>query len=87
MTARILDMRLKKLERSAQLSALSGLTDQELDAQIVENLSLATAPYGGDVRAMIADMRATTDPTEHELAGQIETLMNNWDEMGLPPLH
>ncbi|KQT56098.1 hypothetical protein ASG52_24585 [Methylobacterium sp. Leaf456] len=87
MTARILDMRLKKLERSAQLSALSGLTDQELDAQIVETLAAVAAPYGGDVRAMIADMRATPDPTERELAGQIENLMDDWNEMGLPPLH
>jgi hypothetical protein len=31
-------------------------------------------------------MRATTDPTEHDLAGQIEGPMNNWGEMGLPSL-
>ncbi len=35
---------------------------------------------------LIADMRAATDPTEHDLAGQIEDLINNWDEMGLPSL-
>lgn len=87
MTFRVLDTRIKKLERSAQLTALSDLTDQELNAGILECLGIVAAPYNGDVRALIADMRASTDPFENDLATQVEDLMNNWDEFGMPPLH
>nr|WP_171015504.1 hypothetical protein [Methylobacterium sp. L1A1] len=36
--------------------------------------------------ALIADQCATIEPTELEFAGEIDNLMNNWDELGLPPL-
>lgn len=85
MTSRVIDMRLRKLEQRANQSALSYLTDVQLDAQIIECLTTVAAPYGGDVRAMVEDMRAGTDPADHDLAGQIERLMNNWQEPGLPP--
>ncbi|GEL44561.1 hypothetical protein MEX01_51520 [Methylorubrum extorquens] len=86
MTSRVTDMRLRKLEQKASQSALSHLTEEQLTAQIVEYLTVAAEPYSGDVRAMIEDMRAGTDPLDHDLAGQIEHLMNNWQEMSLPPL-
>lgn len=86
MTSRVIDMRLRKLEQKASQSALSHLTDAQLDAQILDTLSVVAAPYGGDVRAMIEDMRAGSDPTDHDLAGQVEHLMNNLREMSLPPL-
>lgn len=87
MTNRVIDLRLRKLEQKASQSALSHLTDAQLDAQIIDTLSVVASPYGGDVRAMIEDMRAGHDPLDHDLASQIEHLMNNWHEMGLPPLH
>jgi hypothetical protein len=87
MTSRVIDLRLRKLEQKASQSALSDLNDAQLDAQIIDTLSVVAAPYGGDVRAMIEDMRAGFDPADHDLAGQIEHLMNRWQEMELPPLH
>lgn len=86
MTSRVIDMRLRKLEQKANQSALSHLTDAQLDAQIIGILSVVAEPYGGDVRAMIEHMRAGSDPIDHDLAGQIESLMDNWQEIGLPPL-
>jgi hypothetical protein len=35
---------------------------------------------------MIEDMRAGSDPTDHDLAEQVEHLMNNLREISLPPL-
>ncbi len=35
---------------------------------------------------MIEDMRTVQHPADHDLAGQIEHLMNNLREMSLPPL-
>ncbi|KAB7785983.1 hypothetical protein [Methylorubrum populi] len=86
MTSRVIDMRLRKLERQASQNALSHLSDAQLNAQIGETLLAMAAPYGGDVRAMIEDMRAGSDPTDHDLAGQVEHLVNNLREMSLPPL-
>ncbi|CAO4135998.1 hypothetical protein [Methylorubrum extorquens] len=86
MTSRVIDMRLRKLEQKASQSALSHLTEEQLHAEIVTNLTVIAEPYGGDVRAMIEHMRAGSDPTDHNLAGQIESLMDNWQEWGLPPL-
>lgn len=77
MTSRAIDMRLRKLEQKASQSALSHLTDAQLDAQIIDCLTVIAEPYGGDVRAMIEHMRAGHDPLDHDLAGQIERLMNN----------
>lgn len=86
MTSRVIDMRLRKLEQKANQSALSHITDAQLDTQIMECLTVIAEPYGGDVRAMIEHMRAGSDPSDHDLAGQVEHLMNNWQEWGLPPL-
>ena len=86
MTSRVIDMRLRKLEQRANQSALSHLTDGQIDAQIIGILTVIAEPYGGDVRAMIEHMRAGSDPTDHNLAGEIESLMDNWQEWGLPPL-
>ncbi|MGA4555638.1 hypothetical protein [Methylorubrum aminovorans] len=77
MTSRVIDMRLRKLEQKASQSALSHLTDAQLDAQLVDCLTVIAEPYGGDVRAMIEDMRAGHDPADHDLAGQVEHLMSN----------
>jgi hypothetical protein len=77
MTSRVIDLRLRKLEQKASQSALSHLTDAQLDAQIMDCLTVVAEPYGGDVRAMIEHMRAGSDPTDHDLAGQIEHLMSN----------
>lgn len=77
MTSRVIDMRLRELEQKASQSALSHLTDAQLDTQILGILSVVAAPYGGDVRTMIEDMRAGHDPIDRDLATQIERLMRN----------
>jgi hypothetical protein len=77
MTSRVIDMRLRKLEQKASQSALSHLTDAQLDVQIIDCLTVAAAPYGGDVHALIEDMRTGHDPADHDLATQIERLMRN----------
>lgn len=77
MTSRVIDLRLRKLEQKASQSALSHLTDAQLDAQIIDTLSVVAMPYGGDVRAMIEDMLAGHDPADHDLATQIECMLRN----------
>lgn len=84
MTSRVIDLRLRKLEQKASQSALSHLTDVQLDAQIIDCLTVVAEPYGGDVRAMIEDLRASADPLDYDLAGHVEDLMNSWHEMGMP---
>jgi len=44
MTSRVIDLRLRKLEQKASQSALSHLTDAQLDAQILGTLSIVAAP-------------------------------------------
>jgi hypothetical protein len=86
MTSRVIDLRLRKLEQRASQSALSHLTDAQLDAQIMECLTVVGEPYGGDVRAMIEDMRAGSDPLDHDLAGQVDYLLDQWHEAKMPDL-
>jgi nitric oxide synthase oxygenase domain/subunit len=44
MTSRVIDLRLRNLEQKASQSALSHLTDAQLDAQILGTLSIVAAP-------------------------------------------
>lgn len=85
MTARIIDLRLRKIEKQAGTSALSRLPDETLNALIRSELEVAARPYNGNILALRDDMKASGDPREHEAAKHLDDIIEHWDEI-YPPM-
>lgn len=77
MYSKVLEARLAKIEANPRFGALSGLTDVELDRQIVAGLNEMAADWPS-FGAMVSSLQASPMPADKELAGQIEGFITDW---------
>ena len=77
MYSKILEARLAKIEASPRFGALSGLSDADLDRQIVLGLNDMASDWPS-FGAMVSGLRESPMPADTELAGQIEAFIADW---------
>ncbi|MCJ2121365.1 hypothetical protein [Methylobacterium sp. J-077] len=77
MYCKLLEARLAKIEANPRFGALSGLSDADLDRQIVAGLN-GMASEWLSFGAMVTNLRESPMPADKEMAGQIETFIADW---------
>lgn len=84
MTARIIDMRLRKIEKQVGASALSRMPDEALDALVRSELEVAARPYNGNICALRDALHASSGLRERETAKHLDDILDHWEEL-YPP--
>ncbi|MCJ2141896.1 hypothetical protein [Methylobacterium sp. E-066] len=77
MYSKVLEASLAKIEANPRFGALSGLSDAELDRQIVAGLNDMASEWPS-FGAMVSSLEASPHPADKEMATQIEAFIADW---------
>ncbi|MCC0808053.1 hypothetical protein FPV16_17860 [Methylobacterium sp. W2] len=71
MTSKVMDLRLRKLEKARKANRFDNMSEEQLNEEINLYLVEVCAPYG-TVNAMAEALKASPDRLDQEVAGHLE---------------
>lgn len=84
MRVKIIEARIAKLEASRGRTALSRMSDEDLDREVLSALNGLAAEHGS-IGAAVTHLEATGDPLDRELAGAITACLADWPKAAARP--
>ncbi|GJE56955.1 hypothetical protein [Methylobacterium thuringiense] len=78
--SKVIDLRLRKIERAMKAAPYDDLSDEQLNALIRADLEVAAQPYNGNLVTMRDCLAASADHGDREMAKHIDHIIENFHE-------
>jgi hypothetical protein len=75
MTLKQIEARITKLEAMHRANPFAGMSNEEIERELVARLDRIAADFDGDYGATAAALEASPDPFDREMAGRITRLV------------
>ncbi|GJE57382.1 hypothetical protein [Methylobacterium thuringiense] len=78
--SKVIDIRLRKIERAMKGNPYDDLSDEQLDTLIRANLEVAARPYNGNLVTMRDCLATSADHEDRETAKHVDYVIENFHE-------